>query len=228
MSSTIFVVEDDPNIAHVMKLALSNSGFEVSIFSHAMDLYLALETKRPKLFILDLMLPDIDGIAIIQTLKKKPAYALIPVLIVSAKSTELDKVIGLDVGADDYLVKPFGVLELISRVKAILRRSEVHAEDEFLFFSGLSLDPKSYVCKYEEQVIQLTAKEFALLRTLMQHNNETLSREELLNQVWGYEFIGESRTLDVHIKEVRQKIGAAGASTDLIQTVRGVGYKFVG
>jgi two-component system, OmpR family, alkaline phosphatase synthesis response regulator PhoP len=119
-------------------------------------------------------------------------------------------------------------LELISRVKAILRRSEVHAEDEFLFFSGLSLDPKSYVCKYEEQVIQLTAKEFALLRTLMQHNNETLSREELLNQVWGYEFIGESRTLDVHIKEIRQKIGAAGASTDLIQTVRGVGYKFVG
>jgi len=228
MNPVIYVVEDDPNIAHVIQIALSNSNFEVSIYPHAMELYKAIDQTKPKLVIVDLMLPDIDGIEIIQTIKKRPGFQSVPILIVSAKTAELDKVIGLDVGADDYMVKPFGVLELISRVKALLRRYELLQSNDVIVFEGIKLDPLAHECQVQDHVVLLTAKEFALLKTLMQANGQTLSRDYLLNVVWGYDFIGETRTLDVHIKELRQKLGKAGGKLEWIQTIRGVGYKFVG
>jgi two-component system, OmpR family, alkaline phosphatase synthesis response regulator PhoP len=227
MAQLIYAVEDDPNIAHVLNIALTNSGFEAVVFPHAMDLYRALDQNRPQLFILDLMLPDIDGIAIIRELKKRPSVAKTPILIVSAKAAELDKVIGLDIGADDYLTKPFGILELVSRVKALLRRSDLVGGADIVFSQGIAIDSKAHVCTVNEVPIQLTAKEFALLKTMIQNKNQIVTRDELLNQVWGYDFVGETRTVDVHIKELRQKLNAAGASAEWIQTVRGIGYKFV-
>jgi two-component system alkaline phosphatase synthesis response regulator PhoP len=225
MGALIYIVEDDPNIANVIHIALSNSGFQTVLFAHAKPMFEALEDARPQAFVLDVMLPDVDGIEIIRELKKRPSVAKIPILIVSAKTAELDKVVGLDVGADDYLAKPFGVLELISRVKAILRRSEGTADD-VLTHDGLRLDSGAHVCTYKETELSLTAKEFQLLRELMTHQNRLLTRDELLNRVWGYDFAGETRTVDVHIKELRAKLNAAGASAEWIQTVRGVGYKF--
>lgn len=225
MGALIYIVEDDPNIANVLHLALTNSGYQTAVFAHALELYGALEDERPQAFVLDVMLPDIDGISIIRELKKRPSVAKIPILIVSAKTAELDKVIGLDVGADDYLAKPFGVLELISRVKALLRRGE-GSVDDVLEYEGLRLDAASHVCTYKQNELTLTAKEFALLKELLQHQNRLLTRDELLNRVWGYDFAGETRTVDVHVKELRAKLNASGASGDWIQTVRGVGYKF--
>jgi two-component system alkaline phosphatase synthesis response regulator PhoP len=227
MKSIIYTVEDDPNIQHVIHIALTNSGYDVEGFGDAKSMFAALETKRPNLFLLDIMLPDMDGFAMVQKIKKMPEYAKIPIMIVSAKMTELDKVLGLDYGADDYLTKPFGVLELISRVKALIRRSEGPEIDPVICLRELTLDSVERTCRFQNAKVALTQKEFGLLKILMLNPNKTVSREDIMNSVWGYGFIGESRTLDVHIKEVRQKLNVAGLTGEVIETIRGVGYKFL-
>lgn len=226
MPQLLFSVEDDPNIQHVIRIALTNSGFAVDCFSDAKTMFEALKTTTPNLFLLDIMLPDMDGLSIIRKLKSDPEFARIPIAIISAKTTEIDKVTGLDLGADDYLSKPFGVLELISRVKALLRRGESAETEQPVTIKGITLDFQEYLCTTGNQKIPLTLKEFGLLKLLMANPNKTITREEIMNTVWGYEFIGESRTLDVHIRDLRQKLLTAGVTDEVIETVRGVGYKF--
>lgn len=226
--SRIFSVEDDQNIQNVIRIALANSGFDIETFPDAKLMFERLKAAAPNLFLLDIMLPGMDGIAIIRMLKTHPEWKKIPILVVSAKTSELDKVVGLDTGADDYLVKPFGVLELISRVKALLRRTEPAPTDstEILLGGGISLNIREHTCRTASGDVLLTGKEFSLLRELMKNPNRMITREEIMKTVWGYDFVGESRTLDVHLKELRAKLVAAGLADDLIETVRGVGYKF--
>ncbi len=227
MNPLIYSVEDDINISHVINIALTNSGYQVHSFTEGKSMFSALESNRPALILLDIMLPEMDGIEILKRLKSGSKYQEIPVMIVSAKSTELDKVIGLDTGADDYLLKPFGVLELISRVKALLRRSNKEETGLLLESNGLLLNIEEHSCFYHNEQIPLTSKEFSLLKILIQNKNKTLTRETIFTTVWGFDFVGETRTLDVHMKEVRSKLAKAGVDPDLIQTVRGVGYKWI-
>jgi two-component system alkaline phosphatase synthesis response regulator PhoP len=225
MKQRIYSVEDDPNISHIIHIALDNSGYDIHSFPDAKSIFLEMENNVPDLILLDIMLPDFDGIEILKKLKEHPVYQNIPVMIISAKSSELDKVIGLDCGADDYLQKPFGVLELISRVKALLRRSKKEDNGIVLSAGELTLDLTEHQCFYRNELISLTTKEFQLVKLLMQNLNKTVTREDIFKTVWGYDFLGETRTLDVHVKEVRQKFTKIGMNEDVIQTIRGVGYK---
>ena len=164
---------------------------------------------------------------IIKRIKSLPALRSAPILIVSAKASEIDRVIGLDTGADDYLVKPFGVLELVSRIKALLRRTSKTSKENPMEINGLKLDPANYNCEYDGKEIILTKKQFELLKFLMENHNQTIERNQILEMIWGYDFVGESRTLDVHIKELRKKLKGVGINTNTIETIRGVGYKFI-
>ncbi len=223
----IYSVEDDLNIQNVFKIALQNSNLDVRIFDSAKSLYQELKVKKPDLFLLDIMLPDIDGLEIIKTIKKNEELKRIPIMIVSAKISEIDKVIGLDTGADDYLIKPFGVLELISRINALLRRAHNYDDRDMLTIEELTLDIKNHQCKYKENEIMLTKKQFELLEFLIRNHGTVVNREQLLHLIWGYSFIGETRTLDVHIKDLRKKLKDAGVEHQAIETIRGVGYKFI-
>ncbi|MFO7969527.1 MAG: winged helix-turn-helix domain-containing protein [Bacillota bacterium] len=227
MKKLIFSVEDDLNIQNVLKIALENSQFEIVNFSDAKSMFNKLKSTVPDLFLLDIMLPDIDGLEIIKYLKKNKELKNIPIMIISAKTSEIDKVIGIDLGADDYLIKPFGVLELVSRVKALLRRAKTIEENDDLSINNLNLDIKHYMATYKNNNLDLTKKQFSLLKLFMENHQKTLSREEILNKIWGYDFVGETRTLDVHIKEIRKKLKNAGLEEQVIQTIRGIGYKFV-
>lgn len=227
MRPLIFSVEDDLNIQNVIQIALKNSNFEIQSFNNANTLYAALDNQKPDLFLLDIMLPGIDGLDILKTLKSNPQFHNIPVMIISAKITEIDRVIGLDSGADDYLVKPFGVLELVSRVKALLRRFKSDTTSFKITIGKLELDTKKYECKYNQKPITLTKKQFDLLKLLMENHQTIVSRNDILNIVWGFEYIGETRTVDVHIKEIRRKLKNIGINDTTIETIRGIGYKFV-
>ncbi|MDY0317939.1 MAG: response regulator transcription factor [Candidatus Izemoplasmatales bacterium] len=223
----IYSVEDDLNIQNVIRIALQNTQFEIVCFSNAHDLFNQLEKSMPDLFLLDIMLPDMDGIEIIKKIKKQHKLKNIPIMVISAKTSEIDKVIGLDTGADDYLIKPFGVLELVSRVKALLRRNIELLEEDSISINGLSINKKEYSANYDNKIIRFTKKQFELLEYLMQKKDKLITRDEILNNVWGYDFFGETRTLDVHIKELRKKLKNAGIIEPTIETIRGVGYKFV-
>lgn len=227
MKSLVFSVEDDQNIQNVIKIALTNSNFDIQIFNSGSELLNTLETQIPDIFLLDIMLPDMDGLEILKTLKNNPKYHSIPVMIISAKISEIDRVIGLDAGADDYLIKPFGVLELVSRVKALLRRFKPKPGLHSVETNGLIINPQKHICKYQDQSIELTKKQFDLLLLFMNHPNEIISREDILNNVWGYEYAGETRTVDVHIKEIRRKLKTAGMKEQVIETIRGIGYRLV-
>ncbi len=227
MKPVVFSVEDDLNIQNVIKIALENSQFEIVNFENGRSLFHSLEVQIPDIFLLDIMLPDMDGLEIVKKLKKNEKYKNIPIMIISAKSSEIDRVIGIDLGADDYLVKPFGVLELVSRVKALLRRNEKFNQSKIIQIKELRLDIKEYIVRYKDQEIIFTKKQFDLLKYFMEKNQKTVTRDEILNNVWGYEFFGETRTLDVHVKEIRKKLKDAGVESQAIETIRGVGYKFV-
>lgn len=220
--ATIYVVEDDQNIREIESFALKNSGYEVEGFACAADFYKRLERGLPDLIMLDIMLPDKDGLDILKDLRARVETRRLPIIMVTAKTTEIDKVKGLDQGADDYLTKPFGVMELISRVKALLRRTNGIQEDVVLQFQGLRMDLEKHRVSVEGQPVELTFKEFELLRIFMQNAGIVLQRETLMNKVWGTDYEGESRTLDMHIKTLRQKIGDYG---NHIKTVRNVGYR---
>ena len=217
----IYIVEDDKNIREIEAFALKNSGYQIRDFECAAQFYAKLEEKLPNLILLDVMLPDEDGLNIVKRIRNNPESRKIPVIMVTAKTTELDKVKGLDMGADDYLTKPFGVMELISRVKALLRRCEGAEDEKYYSVRDLLLDIEKHTVSVEGENIELTYKEYELLRLLMQNAGIVTSRETILERVWGTDFEGESRTLDMHIKTLRQKLGSAGS---MIKTIRNVGY----
>lgn len=217
----IYVVEDDKNIREIETFALKNSGYTIRDFEYAKDFYDALLEKIPDLILLDIMLPDEDGLNIIRRIRSTPDTRRIPVIMVTAKTTELDKVKGLDMGADDYLTKPFGVMELISRVKALIRRSGGMLEDSTLTIGDIFLDTERHTVCVKEEPCELTYKEYELLKLLMQNAGIVISRERIMERVWGTDFEGESRTLDMHIKTLRQKLKDVGS---YIKTVRNVGY----
>ena len=217
----IYIVEDDKNIREIETFALKNSGYQVSDFEYAKDFYAKIEEKLPNLILLDIMLPDEDGLTIVKKLRSHQDTKKIPVIMVTAKTTEIDKVKGLDLGADDYLTKPFGVMELISRVKALLRRSSGMQEEKFYNVGELSLDVEKHAVYVKDEIIELTYKEYELLKLIIQNTGIVTSRDLIMERVWGTDFEGESRTLDMHIKTLRQKLKEAGP---MIKTIRNVGY----
>ena len=223
----IYCVEDDEGIRELISCALKSGGYEVKAFEKAVPFYEALKTRQPALILLDIMLPDEDGISILTNIKKNEVYSDIPVIMLTAKSSEIDKVTGLEAGADDYITKPFGVMELLSRIKAVLRRTKKDETTSNIMSVGrLTLNFQKRLVKYDEKNVVLTFKEFELLAYLMQNQGIVLTREKLMEKVWGFDFEGESRTVDMHIKTLRQKLEQAGC-VDIIHTVRGVGYKIV-
>ena len=219
--SLIYIVEDDVNIREIERYALKNSGFEVQEFECGKELHKAIEKHVPNLILLDIMLPNEDGLDILTELRNQKATKKVPIIMVTAKTTELDKVKGLDLGADDYMTKPFGVMELISRVKALLRRTEDIAEPPILTNGEIVIDMDKRSVKVNGNSCELTYKEFELLKMLLLNRGIVLTRDKIMDQVWGFEYEGESRTVDMHIKTLRQKLGTAGSA---IKTVRNVGY----
>lgn len=222
MAVHIYIVEDDKNIREIEMFALKNSGYAVEEFENAKSFFSKTAEKVPDLVLLDIMLPDMDGLEIVKKLRSRPDTVRIPIILVTAKTTELDKVKGLDIGADDYLTKPFGVMELISRVKALLRRSRALQDDKQLVIGDITLDSERREVHVGGELCELTFKEFELLKLLMVNVGIVLHRDTIMSDVWGTDYEGESRTLDMHIKTLRQKLGEAG---NMIKTVRNVGYK---
>ena len=224
MSRWIYYVEDDTSIRELVLYALKTADFQVMGFENAATFYQQIKKQLPDLILLDIMLPDEDGISILKKLKSSTDTESIPVIMMTAKSAEYDKVLGLDSGADDYITKPFGVMELISRVKAVIRRSGRGNKTgkEQLKIKELVLDEQKHEVYAGDEKISLTFKEFELLCYLMKNRGLVLSRDKILNTIWNYEYEGESRTVDVHIGSLRQKLGTYG---DFIKTVRGIGYK---
>ena len=217
----IYMLEDDTSIQNFVLYTLKNTGFEAEGFERPSDFWKRMEEQTPDLLLLDIMLPEEDGMEILQKIREKYNF---PVIMLTAKGTEYDKVLGLDTGADDYVAKPFSMMELMSRIKALLRRSEVKEEKNDTYQVGpLFVSISKHIVKVNgEEITSLTYKEFELLSLLLQHQETVLSRDQILQSIWGYDFDGESRTVDVHVRTLRQKLGDAGR---LIETVRGFGYK---
>lgn len=218
----IYIVEDDVNIREIESFSLKNAGYHIEDFAVAKDFFGRIKDKVPDLILLDIMLPDEDGLEIVRKLRKRVETKFVPIILVTAKTSEIDKVKGLDIGADDYLTKPFGVMELISRVKAMLRRTLQLSEDKMLTIGEIFLDDEKRMVYVKDEVCELTYKEFELLKLLMKNTGIVLQREDIMIKIWGIDYEGESRTLDMHIKTLRQKLGEAGSH---IKTVRNVGYR---
>ena len=218
----IYIVEDDKNIQEIEMFALKNIDYAVEGFECAVDFYKRLYEKIPDLVLLDVMLPDEDGLEIVKKLRKRPDTMRVPIIMVTAKTTEIDKVKGLDMGADDYITKPFGVMELISRVKALLRRSRNLQEEKMISIGNVFMDTEKRAVYVNDEPCELTYKEFELLKLLMINAGIVLHRDTIMADVWGTDYEGESRTLDMHIKTLRHKLKEAG---NRIKTVRNVGYR---
>lgn len=216
----IYCVEDDASIRELVVYTLKNSGYEAEGFEDGGALFAALQKKQPRLILLDIMLPGEDGISLLRRLRRGASTARLPVIMLTARGTEFDKVVGLDSGADDYIAKPFGMTELLSRIKAVLRRAEP-APAKTLCAGGVRLDDRSHTVTSDGTPVELTLKEYELLRLLMENAGAVLTRDRLLTAIWGMDYDGETRTVDVHIRTLRQKLGTA----DVIETVRGVGYR---
>ena len=223
--SRIFIVEDDEDIREIVIYALNSAGFEASGYETGEEFLSVLDTGLPSLVLLDIMLPEIDGLSILKRIRSMPKAKKLPVIMLTAKNSEFDKVKGLDMGADDYITKPFGVMELIARVNAVLRRGESGEESKKLEVADISLDYTRREAEASGKAIKLTFKEYELLYYLMLNAGIVLAREKLIQSVWGYDFEGESRTIDMHIKTLRQKLGASGKH---IKTIRNVGYMLEG
>ena len=217
----IYCVEDDDSIRELMVYALRASNLEAEGFREGEELFRALDRTRPDLITLDIMLPGMDGIEILKKLRSNPATERIPVIMASAKGTEYDKVLGLDLGADDYLAKPFSMMEMVSRIRAVLRRA-APVQKKNLKLGHLELDPDAHTAEVSGCRVELTHKEFELLRLFLSHPGRVYSRDLLLEKIWGADYFGETRTVDVHIGTLRTKLGPCG---DYIRTVRGVGYR---
>ena len=218
----IYCVEDDAGIRDLMIYTLQASDLQAKGLPDADAFWAAMEKEKPKLILLDIMLPGEDGISILKKLKAQSTTADIPVIMATAKGTEYDKVIGLDLGADDYLAKPFGMMDMVSRVKAVLRRAYKDEKTEIVAVGKLTLNPQTHTVKADGEKVILTLKEFELLHKFMRHPGRVYSREQLLSDIWGADYVGETRTVDVHIGTLRTKLGECG---EYIDTVRGVGYR---
>ena len=221
----IYCVEDEQNICELEVYTLQSVGLDAKGCSTGKELFEELENKLPQLILLDIMLPDEDGLNILRRLRSDERYAHIPVIMATAKGTEFDKVKGLDCGADDYIAKPFGMLEMVARIKAVLRRCEgrgVQQAVQIIKRDNLEVNLEEHKVSVDGEEVVLTLKEFELLKKFLLHSGIVFSRDKLLNDIWGYEFTGETRTVDVHIRTLRQKLGSAG---DLVETIRGVGYR---
>ena len=218
----IYCVEDDASIRELMLYTLRASGFEAEGFCDGTALFAALEKHRPRLITLDIMLPGMDGIEILKKLRATADTASIPVIMASAKGTEYDRVLGLDLGADDYLSKPFSMIEMTSRIRAVLRRAGTSQKSASLQLGELKMDVDAHTVYAEGQRVELTLKEFELLRLFLKHPGRVYSRDQLLEKIWGGDYLGETRTVDVHIGTLRTKLGNSGG---YIRTVRGVGYR---
>lgn len=228
MQKNIYVVEDDNHIQELIRYNLSYIGYNVSIFSNGEDMLKRCNESLPSLILLDVMLPGKDGFEICKNLRENSKTRPIPVIIVTARSDEFDKVLGLEIGADDYIIKPFSVRELQARVKAIFRRFENQTTNtnSILEIQNIKLDSDKHKVTKDGELIALPLKEFELLKLLIENKGTVMSRESLLDKIWGFEYFGETRTVDVHIRHLRQKIEYDDKNPRLIETVRGIGYKF--
>ena len=218
----IFCVEDDASIRDIEVYALTSTGFEARGFENGTSFWNALQTERPELVVLDVMLPGIDGVELLKRMKASEELQDIPVIMATARGTEYDKIQSLDLGADDYLVKPFGIMEMVSRVKAVLRRCRPAKESKSFKLEGLVLNPEEHTVTVDGQRVILTYKEYALLQLFLSQPGIAYTREQLLSSVWNTDYVGETRTVDMHIRTLRQKLGSYGS---LIETVRNVGYR---
>lgn len=219
----IYFVEDDNSIRKLVLYSLTSAGLEAEGFAHPSEFWVAMEKKLPQVILLDIMLPEEDGLSILAKLRADKRTERTQILLITARGSEYDKVVGLDAGADDYVTKPFGMMELVARVRAALRRVGQTEEASPVYTLGkLTVDSARHLVSMDGEPIVLTLKEFQLLTVLLEHHNTVLTRDQLLSTVWGYDFDGASRTVDVHIRTLRQKLGAAGG---YIQTIRGIGYK---
>lgn len=221
----IFCVEDDDNIRELVVYTLETTGLKAQGFAEGSSFMEALAFDTPELILLDIMLPGDDGLKLLGRLKNSAKTKDIPVIMVTAKGAEYDKVKGLDSGADDYVTKPFGMMELVSRIKAVLRRTGKKQDKEDMSVDGVNVSVKKHEVTVDGKTVTLTLKEFELLERLMRNQNIVLTRDQLLEDIWGYDFDGESRTVDVHVRTLRQKLGTKG---EIIETVRGVGYRIGG
>lgn len=221
MNKLIYIVEDDLSIKELESYALINSNFNVGSFDNARGLYEALSNAIPALIILDIMLPDEDGLSILKKLRSTPLYKNIPVIMVTAKTSEIDAVKGLDLGADDYITKPFGVMELVSRVKAVLRRTQSAPADS-VAYKDIVINEAKHIVIANDAEVDLTYKEYEILKLLIINKGIVLTRDKLMENIWGYDFEQGNRTVDVHIQSIRKKLGKAG---ECIKTIRNVGYK---
>ncbi|MBQ3052366.1 MAG: response regulator transcription factor [Clostridia bacterium] len=221
----IWCVDDDNTIRDIEVYTLTQTGFEAKGFADGISMLEALKTEKPELIVLDIMLPGKDGVEVLKEIRSNPETRKIPVIMATAKGTEMDKIQGLDTGADDYLVKPFGVMEMVSRIKAVLRRCEPDKKEEKLSIGEITLSDKEHLVTVNGEKVVLTFKEFEILKLFMQSPGIVFSRDKLLSEVWGVDYLGESRTVDMHIKTLRQKLGDAGSR---IETVIGIGYKMEG
>ena len=217
----IWCVDDDRTIREIEVYTLTQTGFAARGFADGASMLDALKSERPELIILDIMMPEMDGLQVLSKLRSEAAYQDIPVIMATAKGTEMDKISGLNAGADDYLVKPFGVMEMVARVNAVLRRSAKTGASD-LTVGAITLKESEHKVLANGRAVELTHKEFAMLKLFAQHTNMVFSREKLMSAIWGMDYIGESRTVDAHIKTLRQKLGSAGGQ---IKTVIGVGYR---
>ena len=218
----IWCVEDDASIRDIEVYALRSTGFEATGFEDGTSFWQALQAETPELVVLDVMLPGLDGIELLRRMRASDTFSQIPVVMATAKGAEYDKIQGLDLGADYYLTKPFGVMELVSCVKAVLRRCAPQKTPQLLIAGALTLDPERHIVMADGARVELTLKEFELLRLLLLHPGVAFTREKLMERVWGTDYLGETRTVDMHIRTLRQKLGACG---EMIETVRGVGYR---
>lgn len=218
----IWIVDDDSTIRDIEVYTLNSTGFEAKGFASGAPMFEALKSERPELIVLDIMMPGDDGITILKKLRGNPATKGIPIIMATAKGTEMDMITGLDTGADDYLVKPFGIMTLVSRIKAVLRRCNKQEDSKLLSAHGISMDIENHEVRVYGVDVELTKKEFAMLQLFLQNPGKVFNRDTLMREIWGEEYFGESRTVDMHIKTLRQKLGNASAC---IKTVVGIGYR---
>ena len=225
LTAMIYILEDDASILKLVEYTLSSNGYEVMGFDRPNMFLKALSERKPELVLLDIMLPEMSGLDVLKRIRRERKYDDVIVIMLTAKSSEYDKVLGLDLGSDDYIAKPFGMMELLARIKAALRRRErgVSHDEGKLSYGPVILDSRAHVVTVDGHEIQMTLKEYSLLKLLMENEGICLSRDSILNTVWGYAFDGENRTVDVHVRRIREKLGNHGT---MIQTVAGVGYRF--
>ncbi|MBV4426791.1 response regulator transcription factor [Clostridium tyrobutyricum] len=222
----ILIVDDEEHICELIKFNLENNGYKAIISHNGVDAISKVEKDMPNLILLDLMLPGMDGYDVCKEIKRNPNLFSIPIIMITAKGEEFDKVLGLELGADDYVTKPFSVRELLARVKAVLRRTTVKEINKSYAFDNININFEKHEVLKNSEKIELTLKEFELLQILIKNKGRVMTRDFLLDKVWGYEYVGETRTVDVHIRHIRQKIEDDDKNPKYIETIRGIGYRF--